>query len=168
MRDSVVEFIRLELNHNIRNTNKILSFIERFLLNTYKKYQFTKVEYISNQATRNAFNIHFQTFRNKLICFNVTEYNDGYYISMPFIIKDNPYDTIRYYDYCQQRNLIELSDRINKLSYLGNNLCSIIDIKMGIEDYIKAISNFFNLEELDKILHTDYWPDDIIYDWRIG
>ncbi len=168
MRNNIIEYFLLELNNTIRKKNNILFLFECILLKTYNKYQVVNIEYISNQTTQNALNIYLKTSYNKLLCFNVTEYINGYYISIPFIININPYLSIRYYDFCEQRNLIELFNKINKSSYLGNNQNTTTALTNKLVEYIKILEDFLTLEEVDKILHTDYWPDDIIYDWRAG
>lgn len=168
MRDSVVEFIRLELNHNIRNTNKVLSFIESILLSTYEKYKVINIEYISPGIKIYGFHIYFQSFRNKLICFRIQVYQGGYYISMPHITRITPYATIRIIDFCQQRNFAEILDNIHKMSFLGDNENTEVDIKRNLIRFIQINTEFLALEEVDKMLHSDYWAEDIYFDWREG
>lgn len=169
MRSSIIDFIKLEKNDSTRLKNKHLKLIVELIIDEFNKYQLINVEFNEGTTDNNSVNIIFKTSNNKYITFYIREDIDNFHISLFDIRKLNPnLDNIFVYDYCQCRKQEKIFEKLCSLAHVKKTIYNSDQIKSQTLDYCKSLKDFFSLEEIDKILHTDYWPDDIIHDWRVG
>jgi hypothetical protein len=169
MRSSIIDFIKLEQNDSTRLKNKQLKLIVELIIDEFNKYQLINVEFNEGTTDNNSVNIIFKTSNNKYITFYIREDIDNFHISLFDIRKLNPkFDNIFVYDYCQCRKQEKIFEKLRNFANIKKQMCTTDYIKCQTLNYSNSLKDFFNLEEVDKILHTDYWPDDIIHDWRVG
>lgn len=168
MRSSIIEFIKLEHNDSIRDKNKHLSMIESLFLSSFKKYKPINIEYIEQNEDDYTLNLVFCCSTNKYICFEINEDSEEYTFSLPQIYNKQLDSYINTYDFCMQQNEVVIYEKLCETMTISKQRISTRTLSTQIQNHLENLLYFTNIEEVDKILHTDYWAEDIEHDWRLG
>lgn len=170
MECSTIEFLKLEKNNTIREKNTYLVNIENEILLFFCKYKIINIKYFStSDLLRVGMHIVWETYNHKQMDLYVHQEKDGrIHITLEKISKTSmPVSTsIRFIDYLSQRNYMQLYHELQEYKYLGTTEDSYTIIHNNLDRYLKKITEIFDINEVDLLMHTDYWTNNVCFDWR--
>lgn len=170
MKCSTIDFLKLEKNNTIRESNTYLANIENELLLFFKRYKVKNINYFAtSDLLRIGMHIVWETYTYKQVDLYIHQEKDSrihitikeiYNTSMPAGA------SIRFQDYLNQRNYMQLYNELQKCSYVGTVKESYDAIHNNLVTYFRKITEIFDINEVDMLMHTDYWTNDVCLDWR--
>lgn len=167
MRDSVVEFIRLEHNDDIRVKNSRLAYVETLFIEKFCKYKPVHIEYDEYMHDIVYLRIIFKTSSNKFISFNIKEDSNHIHLSLPTFLNtlvDSP-QSIYAYEYCKYSKSMGVYERLCETVNIKKENISTSAITMQTNLYLNILSDFISMAEIDKMVHTEFWPS-IPFDYK--
>ena len=154
-------FIQLEINNNIRCKCKFLHMIEEIVLNTFKSYRINNIKYNADNGLCSKYlYIDLKTHNNKTVLLSFVERNtDGIFIWPPHINYEDlqTHSTIILYNYLKYRGLIKEKAEFDKYRIFGNINSSKEEINEKLHNYFEVLLSVLKIDEVDKLIHTDYW-----------
>ena len=164
MRTDYTNYIQLEINDTIRKKCKYLCDIENLIATYFHKYKFLDIKYDENSYHRYySVDLVLETFKEKNIEIYLSESSDGnIYIDFYRINNKKFNKFIILLDFLDQRDFENLTKYIEDNQRIKNDDNTIENVKT----FLMKIIEIFSIEEMDKLLHTDYWADDIWLNWR--
>lgn len=154
-------FIQLEINNSIRSKCKFLHTIETTVLNTFNSYIINNIKYnADNNMSSIYIYIELKTHNNKYMLLSFVEREfDGVFIWPPHIryedFKTN--STIILYNYLKYRGFMKERVEFDKYRIFGNINSSNEEIKEKLNNYLEVLLSVLKIDEIKKLLHTDYW-----------
>ncbi len=164
MRTDYTNYIQLEINDTIRKKCKYLYDIENLIATYFYKYKFLDIKYDENpHYSYYSLKLVLETFKEKNIEIYLSESTNGnIYIKFDQINNKKLNKFINLLDFLDQRDFENLTKYIEDNQRIKNDDNTIEKVKT----FLMKIIEIFSIEEMDKLLHTDYWADDIWYNWR--
>ena len=162
-------FIQLEINNNIRCKCKFLYKIEEIVSNTFRSYIINNIKYNANKDISSIYlYIELKTHNNKTILLSFVERNtDGIFIWPPHINYEDlqTHSTIILYNYLKYRGLIKEKAEFDKYRILGNINSSNEEINEKLHNYLEVLLSVLKIDEVEKLIHTDYWIE-VPFDYK--
>lgn len=148
---------QLELNKSFRKKYKFLSIIEKTTIEILKRYEVYNITYSANEDMSGKYlEIEFKTGINKILKLQFAEReNDGVFIWPPFIFSN--YGVLDLYEYLKYRELWNEYNEFNKYRIFGNINSSKEEINEKLHNYLEVLLSVLKIDEVDKLIHTDYW-----------
>lgn len=156
---------QLELNNSIRKKSKFLSIMENTIIELFKGYEVYNITYSANQDMSGKYlDIEFKTAINRILRLQLVERNnEGIFIWAPLII--STHSTIDLYDFLKYREHWNKYDEFNKYRIFGNINSSNEEINEKLHNYLEVLFSVLKIDEVEKLIHTDYWIE-VPFDYK--